>query len=271
MYINPLFLCLIFLSFCAGIGKEVCVVYGVAFLHECGHMLAAKYTGTKIKSVRFMPWGVCMDTEPFKSKKAEWITAAMGPVVNLGMLSVQFIWQNEIFMLSNLFMLLINLLPVLPLDGGRIFKAFLTEELGEDGASFVMRLMSLILTIVLFFAGVFLFYKTGINFSVLLIAIFIACATSELNVFSFGVHRDVESVKHYAVLEYVYVGDVLKFSSAKKVVLFDVLDCNRKYLGTVTMREVMEEIANKGYEINFAEILQKQLQNEQFCSTIDNV
>ena len=271
MHINPLFLCLIFLCFGAGIGKEVCVVYGVAFLHECGHIIVAKCTGTKVKSVRFMPWGVCMDTEPFKSKQAERLTAIAGPIVNLCMLCIQFFRQNEIFMLSNLFMLLVNLLPVLPLDGGRVLKTFLSEEFGDEKTTRIMYFVTLILTIVLFSVGVILFYKTGLNFSMLLIAVFIACTTTQIEDFSLYDRKEIENVKHYVVFDYVCLGAVLKIRSAKGVVLFDVLDCNYKYLGTITMREVMEEIANSGYEINFAEILQKQLQNEQFCSTIDNV
>ena len=56
----------------------------------------------------------------FPSIRAERITALAGPAVNVILLCIQFFWKNEIFMTSNLFMFLINVLPVLPLDGGRI-------------------------------------------------------------------------------------------------------------------------------------------------------
>ena len=271
MCINPLFLCMIFLSVCVGIGKEVLFVFFIAFLHECGHAVVAKCTGTKIRCFRIAPWGICMETESFADKKAEVITACAGPIVNLCLLFIQFFWQNELFMLSNLFMLLINLLPVLPLDGGRVLKAFLVLEMGEERSAHIMQFVAISITILLFVAGVVLFYKTGINFSVLLIAVFMACTSSEMYKTPLRKTNEIELVKHYAVSGNMCLHDALKFRPGKGMILFDVLDLNCKYLGTVSMREVMEEIANKGYEINFTEILQKQLQKQEFCSTIDNV
>lgn len=271
MYMNPLFLCLLFLSFCMGIGVEVCLVFAVAFLHECGHILAAHLTGTAVLRVSFMPWGVCMEAEPFKNERAECLTALAGPLTNLLLLGVQFFWQNELFMLSNLFMFLINLLPVLPLDGGRILKAILTEEVGKEKAIRIMHVTALILTVLLFGIGVVLFYKTGVNFSVLIIAIFLACSEKEPRILSFGSRREIQKITHYAVFAETKANRVLKFNSKAGEVMFDILDGKCAFLGSVTLRQVMEAMANFGYEINFAEILQKQLQNDTFCSTIDTV
>ena len=132
MHISPLFLCLLIFCGLCGVMKEICLVFLVAFLHECGHMLVARYFKVKIRGVYVKAWGVCMEADTFPSSYAECITALAGPLVNLFLMGLQFVWQNEIFMLSNLFMFLVNLLPVLPLDGGRITYAFFWEEFGKE-------------------------------------------------------------------------------------------------------------------------------------------
>lgn len=271
MRISPLFLCLMIFGIFYGAAKEICLVFLVALLHECGHMLVAHFLKIKIKRVHIKAWGVCMEADSFTTPKAECLTALAGPLVNLALMGLQFWWQNEIFMLSNLFMFLINFLPVLPLDGGRIARALLIEEFGKDKAEKSMVLLTKVLTVLLFFVGAFLLWKTGMNFSVLLIAVFVACSISGKGKFGAVKFHNLQNAKHYFVLAEETAKTVLKIGVKKECAIFDLVSENGRYLGSLTYYEVIEEIAKCGYEIKFIEILQKQLQKEEFCSTIDTV
>lgn len=271
MCISPLFLCLIIFGLHAGIAYELFCVFMVAFLHECGHMLTAMSFGVKIKGMKIKPWGVCMEAESFPSIRAECLTALAGPIVNVILLGVQFFWKNDIFMTSNLFMLLVNILPVLPLDGGRMMKAILAGEVGARKSDVYMAFLSKIFSVVLFGIGVVLFYKTGVNFSVILIAVFVACTVSEKSVHNKVKTHDLQIAEHYIVLAENKAVEMLKRGIKKERAVLDLVAENGRYIGSLTYYEVLEEIANYGYEIKFAEILQKQLQKQEFCSTIDNV
>ena len=49
----------------------------------------------------------------------------------------------------------------------------------------------------------------------------------------------------------------LKVRRGSNAVVFDVTDSAHRYLGSVTLREVMEQIAEFGYDMKFNEILRK--------------
>ncbi len=271
MRISPLFLCLIIFGFCSGIGPELCLVFLVAFLHECGHMAVARLFKVKIRSVYIKAWGVCMETDSFPSARKECVTALAGPLVNLFLLGLQFFWQNEIFMVSNLFMFLLNILPVMPLDGGRIIHAILAEEIGKERTEKIMISLTGVLSVILFAVGSVLLWKTGVNFSVILIAVFIACSVSGKRQLDTVKFHNLQCAEHYFVLAENSAKTALRSGIKKERAVLDLVSENGRYIGSLTYYEVMEEIANNGYEIKFVEILQKQLQKREFCSTIDTV
>ncbi len=255
--INPLFLFVLFLAWHFDLLTAFLLVFSVAVLHEAGHALCARLFGLKIKLFQIQPWGVCMKTEPFLSPASEIAVAAAGPFVNLLLLGIGFIKPNPLFLLSNMFMLLINLLPVYPLDGGRIFYCLVLRETDRECAKKIIRIVSGIVTVIVFIAGGVLLYKTKVNFSVLLAAAFMA--------FSADSAEENESYKcampprtrHYLVCGTDSVRIALKVRRGSNAVVFDVTDSAHRYLGSVTLREVMEQIAKFGYDMKFNEILRK--------------
>ncbi len=109
-------------------------------LHELAHTFVAKREGIAVNEILLHPFGglSVMSKEP-DSPKQEFRIAIAGPLMSL-MLSLTFlllllpakVFDNLILMSTfaflffcNLFIALFNLLPGLPLDGGRILKAIL--------------------------------------------------------------------------------------------------------------------------------------------------
>ncbi len=102
------------------------------FIHELGHIWAMKRSGIKTKGIYLIPFvgGAAIAEEEFKSRKEEAFIAIMGPwfgfAISLIYLLGYYITDNPVFAAGCAWCCLINLvnlLPVNPLDGGRILKS----------------------------------------------------------------------------------------------------------------------------------------------------
>lgn len=99
-------------------------------IHEASHIIASKWFNERIEMLDLTPFGgvitYASEKSPQKGLKG-CIIAAAGPIGNYGMILLltqpfmQSLIANELLRQSviiNLGMMLLNLLPVLPLDGG---------------------------------------------------------------------------------------------------------------------------------------------------------
>lgn len=94
-----------------------------AAAHELGHISALLCFGARIQRLRLEIFGLRLDYRGRLSGKREIIAAASGPIAGLAYFGICMIPAGRFFTLSgmiSLFLSLFNLLPILPLDGGRI-------------------------------------------------------------------------------------------------------------------------------------------------------
>ena len=110
-----------------------------AGLHECGHILALRLTKHKIHSLKFTAVGVILETGPL-SYRYELAVSLSGPAVNALLLFLT-AKSSPLFALVNLCLLLYNMLPLYPLDGGRALCATLHLLLNERTAHFMEILL----------------------------------------------------------------------------------------------------------------------------------
>lgn len=136
------------------------------FVHELGHIIAMKRCGLKTKGIYFIPFfgAAAVADDMFKSRRDEAYIAIMGPIFGLVLsgiaLIIYMITQNAIFATAAGWMAMVNLfnlLPINPLDGGRIMKSIAFSINSELGFTFlaVGIVISVILT---FWAGIILFF-----------------------------------------------------------------------------------------------------------------
>ena len=162
-------------------------IYGIlmlfAFLHELGHLFAGLLLGFKPQSLGINPLGLSINfrikTEDYNERIRKGnvlaikklIIASSGPVVNF-ILAILFTitdWkmfgiQKEFLIYSNILIGIFNLIPIYPLDGGRILKNILHIATGlENTYSYTNFISKLSIVILTMFASIIIFYVQNIS------------------------------------------------------------------------------------------------------------
>lgn len=92
-------------------------------VHEAAHLLVLRIFHARIHKLRLTGCGAVIVTEPLDYRR-ELPVAAAGPTANLLLLRL-YLHRAPEFALLNLGLFLYNMLPLYPLDGGRLLRAAL--------------------------------------------------------------------------------------------------------------------------------------------------
>lgn len=134
--IHLLFWVVIGLSVATGHFLEVITLFVIVLIHELGHVAMAKELGWRVSEVQLLPFGgvATMEDAYATDPLDEIVIALAGPFLNVVMMGLSFllwfagIWKEDwahFFLVSNAAIAAFNLLPIWPLDGGRILQALL--------------------------------------------------------------------------------------------------------------------------------------------------
>lgn len=105
-------------------------------IHEIGHLLFARWVNVQLESCVIYPFGgqIRLKNEWMYPTYKKIIIAIGGPIATLGCILVANLLPDLIaipFYKVNLFLLCINLLPIYPLDGGRVILNLILYEVDD--------------------------------------------------------------------------------------------------------------------------------------------
>lgn len=132
--IHSLTLLLIVLSIVTARIGELVITLVVVIGHELGHACMASVFNWKINQINILPFGGELDTDNFgvSSLWEEFLVIISGPLINVFVASLLFLgdgssgYYGKYFMQVNFAVLLANLLPIWPLDGGKLVNIALS-------------------------------------------------------------------------------------------------------------------------------------------------
>lgn len=162
----------------------ILLFFGCVVLHELGHSLTARRYGVQVPRILLMPIGGMAEFDRIPRRpSAELLITIAGPAVNFVLAAaLAFGFWREAFLgapmeefgltelgaqllWANLIMGTFNLLPVFPMDGGRIFRALLATRVDYLRATWwavrVGKLLALLLSAAALYFG---YYLAGVLF-----------------------------------------------------------------------------------------------------------
>ncbi|MEX2178581.1 MAG: site-2 protease family protein [Gemmatimonadaceae bacterium] len=266
----------------------VLAIFGAVVLHELGHALAARRYGISTRDITLLPIGGVARLESMpREPRQELVVALAGPAVNVAIAALLYLWLfatggipafldtaslSEGFLdrafvarllAVNIWLVLFNMIPAFPMDGGRVLRALLAMRSGNftsatETAARVGRFFALLFGIV----GIFVL---GNPFLVL-IALFVWLgAAGEAAAVQTSALLDGVPIQHLMItdVETVAPGDPL--SRAVRLILdgfqqdFPVIE-GGTVQGMLTRGALLKALAEHGEHTPIGEVMQRDFQ-----------
>jgi stage IV sporulation protein FB len=144
--VHPLFLALLAVAVAGGFIREAALLVASLLAHEAAHLAAAAALELEVEELELLPFGGVAHIPQLGAAEpaVEATVALAGPLGSL-LLCVAAVWLRErgwlepglggFYLGINLTLGAVNLLPALPLDGGRVARALLAGRLGYGRAT----------------------------------------------------------------------------------------------------------------------------------------
>jgi stage IV sporulation protein FB len=280
LVMNYWFIAMIILFSLAGMIAKVLLVFSAVLWHELAHAGAAMALGFTVREVELLPFGGVARIEGLgvASSKGEIIIAAAGPAASMVLAALVYgsmfymnVWTEiwDFYYKTNLMLTTFNLIPGLPLDGGRIFRAWLALYIDYAKATAIAAGVSKGVSALL--VGIVIYqYAIGstVNITFLVAAVFLyTTAKSEIKVAGFRTLRIMAQKKsllkargmmpatHLTVVEEVLLKDIVRLFRPDQYYVMLVVNADCKVCGTLTETEVWEELPKKGLHASIGELI----------------
>ena len=249
----------------------LCVV-----LHEFGHILAARHFGVRTREILLLPIGGMAQVERIPERPREELSIALaGPAVTVATALLLILAYGGIpdplkvfsgvtprdllgqLAYANLSLLAFNLLPVFPLDGGRVLRAMLASRFGHSRgteiAATIGRAAAIIFGVVGLAAG---------HFILVLIAIFIFVAAgteaglAQLREITFGVPaRDIMITAFESLSPGAPVTDAAEALIRTSQQDFPVVDDAGAFVGLLSRDGIIKALSERPGSASVGEVM----------------
>ena len=254
----------------------VAVIFACVVLHELGHALAARRFGVQTKDIILMPIGGVARLERMPKRPLEELVVALaGPAVNvliaglLLLMTVPFIGFEGLLVPAslsanlvgkaiavNVAMIVFNMLPAFPMDGGRVLRSLLSIGIGHLRATRVAATIGQIMAVLFGLAGLFVFNNPMLIF----VAGFVYLgAAQEAGAAEFessfeGVRvRDVMMTRFDAIPSQSTAEWTLRYAMAANLQELPVVSSG-KFFGMLKIEDVVGAVASGNTDISVGQL-----------------
>lgn len=179
--IHPILLIFIVISFLTGTFVELFIIMTIVFIHELGHYVMARRLKWRIESITLWAFGGVLKTDEHTSRsmKEEALVIIAGPMQHVLIYLVVHLFMImdilpmsilELILFYNTTILLFNLLPIWPLDGGKLLFIGLSYLFPFQKAYQLMIISSIFISMMMIISQVFML---SLTLSLLLILLFL--------------------------------------------------------------------------------------------------
>jgi stage IV sporulation protein FB len=262
----------------------IVLLFGCVLLHEFGHVLAARVYGIRTPDITLLPIGGVarlqrMPDQPWQ----ELIVALAGPAVNVVIAGLLLLVVGFKFHFSdleqmhhphaalaakvagfNVVMVLFNLIPAFPMDGGRVLRAGLALVMDHGRAT---RLAARVGQVLAFGFGIFgLFGSSSPNWLLIFIALFVYMGAAQEA--AMAQMKDMTTglpVAEAMVTQFVTLAEGARLEEAVEALLrtsqheFPVVDSGGRLLGILTRNDMFAALQRSGMTTPVVDVMRRNL------------
>lgn len=263
----------------SGVGF-ILALFACVVLHEYGHAITARKYGIKTRDITLYPIGgvARLERMPDDPRQELWVALA-GPAVNVVIAAVLFIWLSvtggleplsqlsvasgsflERLMLVNISLVLFNMIPAFPMDGGRVLRALLAMRMEYTQATQIAAFLGQGLAFLFGFIGLFT------NPFLLFIAFFVWIgAAQEASMVQMKSALGGIPVSRAMLTDFRTLSPHDSLARAIELILtgsqqdFPVVD-NGRVAGVLTRGDLLSAVAQRGQGTLVADVMRREFQ-----------
>jgi stage IV sporulation protein FB len=255
------------------------LLFACVVAHEFGHVFAARRYGIATPDITLLPIGGLARLERISEEpREEFVIAIAGPLVNVAIALVLVVFFGARFNLDalttidatkvsmvdrlamvNVFLVLFNLIPAFPMDGGRVLRALLAARMGYARATEVAATIGQGFAFALGFIGLFT------NIMLIFIAIFVYLAASSeahfvaIRSMAHGVPVSAAMMTQYATLTPAAdVEDAVQTLLRTSQSEFPVVDDGGRPVGLLSRADIIRALKERGPDARVADAMTAQ-------------
>ena len=215
----------ILLSFLAGYFEYVFISFFLIFVHELGHFIVGSLLNLNMKEVRIMAFGgvTVLDEDLNSNIYKEILMLVAGPITQI-LLFLFLTYLNNLQVINfytyskisfiNKALLSFNLLPILPLDGGKLVNNILDIFLSFKTSHF--------LTLIISFISLPLLLLIDNKLFVIVLCLFLIIKLiEEINIHKYRLNKLIleRKIKDYRFNKTIFINSISKIKRNKNYVL----------------------------------------------------